>query len=485
MKRFIITIFIAVLLVACSSNNNNKTTENNNDTSNVENNVVNKDNFLNDNIENENNENSDDREEFSPGDNVELEARVELSEENNELTVEGITNLLTNTSLTADLIGNPMGNRDYIDRDIHLDVQADGSFQTSFDLDDDFFQENNGQLLLFSISYDPLESVADEEIKEVYGKDGENLKGPFVQINESVQERNVVYAYEYLVVGSNKTTYIIESDDNKEVPGDYGETEIWAEAEITGNDHYHIYVEGSSNILEGTQLLGRYFSDQDKAMSQNLIPSLIEVDKYGDFIVPIRYDSITDDGYVELTSYGSHRTKETTNEVYGEKYENITGNIVEDNLSKDGQIIRITVDYEGMDVEAPDESLVTEEDGELKIAMPDDILFDFDKSSLKSEAKDTLKEVSNLLKDVKDNENIQIKGHTDNEGNPEYNQILSEERAEAVAKRLRANEDLKHLNFIIEGYGETKPVASNDSEDGRKMNRRVEIVFHGLELKKD
>src|SRR5699024_8605850 len=124
------------------------------------------------------------------------------------------------------------------------------------------------------ISYDPLGSIVSDDIKEIYGKDGENLEGPFVQKNESVRDRNMIYASEYLVVGSKETVYTIEADPNQEAPAEYGETELWAEAEITGNDHYHIYVEGKSNILEGTQLQGRYFSNHDKSMSQHLIPSL-------------------------------------------------------------------------------------------------------------------------------------------------------------------------------------------------------------------
>src|SRR5699024_7613215 len=162
-------------------------------------------------------------------------------------------NLLTDTPLTAELIGNPMENRDYIDKDIHMNVQENGTFETSFDLDDNFFQEKNEQLLLFTISYDPLGSVADEHIKNVYGENGEHLEGPFVRNSEMTQDRKQIYASKYIVVGDDQTKHMIEADFNKKVPDDYGETELWAKAEIVGNDHYHIYVEGKSNIIEGTR----------------------------------------------------------------------------------------------------------------------------------------------------------------------------------------------------------------------------------------
>lgn len=480
LKKFHIVLLLIILLTACKPTDTNNNVEDNNEKDEEENVLENSDENQ-DTKDNESNDSINAREEFSSGDDAELEAEVELSEENNQLTVKGETNLLTDTPLTAELIGNPMGNRDYIDKDIHMNVQENGTFETSFDLDDNFFQENNEQLLLFTISYDPLGSLADEHIKNVYGKNGEHLEGPFVRNSEMTRDRKQIYASKYIVVGDHQTKHMIEADFNKKVPDDYGKTEIWAEAEIVGNDHYHIYVEGRSNIIEGTQFLGRYYSDQDHAMSQNLIPSLIEVDKYGDFTVPIRYDSITDDGYVELNSYGNMRNKKTSDEIYGENYENISGDIVEDGLTESKQIIRLTLNKEGMDIKVPDESIVTEEDGELKIAMPDDVLFGFDESNLMSNAKETLKEVIDLLENVRDNEVVLIKGHTDNEGDPDYNQNLSEERARAVEEHLKDNGNLEHLSFKIEGYGETKPVASNDSEEGRSKNRRVEIIFKGLE----
>lgn len=113
----------------------------------------------------------------------------------------------------------------------------------------------------------------------------------------------------------------------------------------------------------------------------------------------------------------------------------------------------------------------------MKIQVPDDVLFDFDKSDLKSDAKDTLKEVIETLEDLDDDTAVQINGHTDNEGEPDYNQDLSEERAEAVEKYLSDNGDLSHLSIETKGYGESDPIESNEDEEGRDRNRRVEIVI--------
>jgi len=96
----------------------------------------------------------------------------------------------------------------------------------------------------------------------------------------------------------------------------------------------------------------------------------------------------------------------------------------------------------------------------------------------KKDAKEDLKDVINLLEDVQENETVQVKGHTDNEGEKEYNQKLLEERAEAVEKYIRDDGDVEHLKFDVKVYGETKPAASNENEDGKKKNHRVEIIFN-------
>jgi outer membrane protein OmpA-like peptidoglycan-associated protein len=77
---------------------------------------------------------------------------------------------------------------------------------------------------------------------------------------------------------------------------------------------------------------------------------------------------------------------------------------------------------------------------------------------------------------LNDNPNIEIEisGHTDNLGSTSYNQDLSKKRAEQVFNALVAgNVDKRRLNFI--GFGDQKPIANNDTEDGRKSNRRIEF----------
>lgn len=102
------------------------------------------------------------------------------------------------------------------------------------------------------------------------------------------------------------------------------------------------------------------------------------------------------------------------------------------------------------------------------------ITFDFDKATLK---KESLKELANVLTLLQANPDLtlEIQGHTDNKGSDKYNLELSQARAETVRKFLLLF-NVADKRLTAKGYGETKPVASNNSEDGRAKNRRVELV---------
>jgi outer membrane protein OmpA-like peptidoglycan-associated protein len=103
------------------------------------------------------------------------------------------------------------------------------------------------------------------------------------------------------------------------------------------------------------------------------------------------------------------------------------------------------------------------------------IYFDFDKAEKKSESKPTLDEVGKLLNGDA-NLRLQVIGHTDNKGTAEYNNNLSMRRAQSVVKELTTTYSVAVNRLEPSGAGFTKPVASNDTEEGRAKNRRVELV---------
>jgi len=102
------------------------------------------------------------------------------------------------------------------------------------------------------------------------------------------------------------------------------------------------------------------------------------------------------------------------------------------------------------------------------------IFFDVDKTDIKPESSKTLDEVASLLK-IDRSLKLEISGHTDNTGTAEHNMTLSEGRAHAVVDALVKKFGIDAARLEAKGYGDTKPVASNDTEEGRAKNRRVEL----------
>jgi OOP family OmpA-OmpF porin len=102
------------------------------------------------------------------------------------------------------------------------------------------------------------------------------------------------------------------------------------------------------------------------------------------------------------------------------------------------------------------------------------IYFDLDKANLKPESKGTLDEVAKLLK-ADPSLKLEVAGHTDNTGSAAHNMQLSSERATAVVNALVGNYGIDRVRLQAKGYGDSKPVAPNDTEGNRAKNRRVEL----------
>ena len=110
---------------------------------------------------------------------------------------------------------------------------------------------------------------------------------------------------------------------------------------------------------------------------------------------------------------------------------------------------------------------------DLILRMPSGITFPVDSSSIQPQFQTTLDQVAQTLASYNQTY-VDVLGHTDSTGSDAYNQALSERRAGAVADYL-ASRGVARARMGIRGYGETAPIASNDSEMGRAQNRRVEI----------
>ena len=119
------------------------------------------------------------------------------------------------------------------------------------------------------------------------------------------------------------------------------------------------------------------------------------------------------------------------------------------------------------------EAEVRREQDRLIVTMAEAVLFDVNSASLKPGAKDNLAHMAEVIVRYPDDE-ILVKGHTDNTGSEKYNQELSERRAKAV-KNFLILKGVSARQIAAIGFGETMPVASNDTAEGRQKNRRVEI----------
>ncbi len=107
----------------------------------------------------------------------------------------------------------------------------------------------------------------------------------------------------------------------------------------------------------------------------------------------------------------------------------------------------------------------------IQVYLKNDILFDVNSAVLSTQAMQTLKDLNRVLKKYPKNR-IVVQGFTDSTGSDAYNKTLSTQRAQAVYNYLIAN-GLKTLSITYIGYGESNPIASNDTEAGRAQNRRV------------
>jgi outer membrane protein OmpA-like peptidoglycan-associated protein len=110
-----------------------------------------------------------------------------------------------------------------------------------------------------------------------------------------------------------------------------------------------------------------------------------------------------------------------------------------------------------------------------------DVLFDFDRATLTPGAREKLSRLVGILQAYPGPYNIELEGHTDSIGSHGYNQQLSEDRARSVASYLREAGIPAARIVSVQGFAETRPVASNDTAPGRQRNRRVELVIGGLE----
>ncbi|HYR29357.1 MAG TPA: OmpA family protein, partial [Thermoanaerobaculia bacterium] len=112
---------------------------------------------------------------------------------------------------------------------------------------------------------------------------------------------------------------------------------------------------------------------------------------------------------------------------------------------------------------------------EVVIQLPGAILFDFDSANIRPDAERALNDVATVIKGYPQRP-VRVDGHTDSIATDEYNQSLSQRRASSVVAWLTSH-GIERARLASAGFGESKPVATNDTAAGRQLNRRVEVVI--------
>jgi outer membrane protein OmpA-like peptidoglycan-associated protein len=118
---------------------------------------------------------------------------------------------------------------------------------------------------------------------------------------------------------------------------------------------------------------------------------------------------------------------------------------------------------------------VTRSGDNIILNLPGNITFEVDKTDVNPNFVDVLGSVALVLKEYKSTM-IEVSGHTDSTGSNSYNQLLSQQRAQSVSNVLMGN-GVENVRIDTVGYGETRPIATNNTPAGRQQNRRVELTL--------
>jgi len=156
-----------------------------------------------------------------------------------------------------------------------------------------------------------------------------------------------------------------------------------------------------------------------------------------------------------------------TGRIVGAGIGGVAGGVVGYKMDQQIKTLKEQTSGSGVDVTPVDNGKA------ILVNLPDGVTFDVASANLKPEFRATLDKVAQSLRDYPDSL-VDVYGHTDSTGSDSYNQTLSENRARTVMNYL-ISQGVPAARLRSQGFGETMPVASNDTPEGRARNRRVEI----------
>lgn len=316
-----------------------------------------------------------------------------------------------------------------------------------------------------------------DDVIRHYGDRGQNLEGPYIYKHQGevggrgpdniYRKAEVITSF---IPSEEKAIRQFTEPEWYTDVDDLGDPRVWLEVDEVNDDGEYFYVTGRSNLIEGSRIV-------IKRKASQLAETIVYPD--GSFHFKFDYEYVEDEPFI-IEFDPSKFQWNIVEETYGAKGQKLVGNLVETDKYSDKQFIRYEVELSSQEIDVPDNVELEIDGTEVTMLIPDNILFDFDEYALKDDAKSTLKEISETIQTSFNKEHLEItiSGHTDNIGAKDYNEKLSKNRADEVKKYLKQQLEDADITFTTEGYGDTKPVASNDSEEGKAKNRRVEIIIH-------
>ncbi len=402
----------------------------------------------------------------------------EVIETDDKIIINGESNLIPGARVVGEVsvgkniryIFNPkVEDVDYLDDTSEI-VDDDGSFY--MELSHPNLDEETEVAVKFH-----FDGQQNDDVIRHYGDRGQKLEGPYIYKHQGeVGGRgpdNIFNKAEVKTVfmpEKEKAVRQFKEPDWYEDVDDLGDTRVWIEVDEINDDGDYFYVHGRSNLIEGSRInIRRNHSKEAETM----------VNPDGSFNFKFDYEYKEDVPFIIEFDPNDYQWN-IVEETYGAKGQKLVGNLVVTNEYNNNQTIEYEIEHESQIIDVPDNVELEIDGSEVTMLVPDNILFDFDKYDLKKEAKEILKEISETLENSFNQKDldITINGHTDNKGTKEYNEKLSKQRADEVKKYFEQQLKSTNIQFTTEGFGDSKPLASNDTEDGQAKNRRVEIIIN-------
>src|SRR5699024_664407 len=249
-------------------------------------------------------------------------------EKGDKIIVEGDSNLIEGSRV----IGKVIVNEDEVLSDSTELADKKGKFKMELD----HHQYGDAEVIVL---FDFLESYQGEEIIEHYGEGGEKLEGPYVYIDEHWDAEMVNKRAEVrlpLYADENEAEHVFAEPEWQDLPEDYGDARVWIEADDIKEDGEYFYVNGRSNLLEGSKIKGWYSNRWGSPDETRIKPD-------GTFELKIEY-KYSEDPYFTIKFEPFASQWESVKETYGHNGEKLVGNLVE--TSSGIQHIEAVIEYE-------------------------------------------------------------------------------------------------------------------------------------------